>query len=417
MFRKAAAEAKGSFSAFGAREALFAAFFAGGFLMATWITRTPAIREGLGLSIAEMGLVFLGLSLGSIPSLIFAPVLIHRAGARVMTLLGEALMLFGVFLAALPLALPMPLPGGVVTALGLGLVGFGSVFLDIAMNVAAGVIEARRGKPVLTTLHACFSFGEAVGAFFGFGCVYLAVSPMTHFLMAVGLMALVFLLSTLRLSEVEALVRASGEEAQKKNGAVKPKLRITVGLIAAVIVVFVVALCEGTANDWLPILLRESMNASTSFAALAFAVFASGLAAVRFSGTFWLMRFGKRRVLMGSALLALIGLLVIIFFKAPFFVMLGVVFWAAGAALGFPVALSAGAAMGEGDPAARMSLLSSAGYGAFLAGPPTLGFIGEEMGLSASFGLVALLMLLPVVLARRMTPAEGEVAHRVLERK
>lgn len=262
-----------------------------------------------------------------------------------MTLLGEALMLFGVFLAALPLALPLPLPGGVVTALGLGLAGFGSVFLDIAMNVAAGVIEARRGKPVLTTLHACFSLGEAVGAFFGFGCVYLAVSPMAPFLMAVGLMALLFLLSTLRLSEVEALVRASGEEAQKKNGAVKTKLRITGGLIAAVIVVFVVALCEGTANDRLPILLRESMNASTSFAALAFAFFASGLAAVRFSGTFWLMRFGKRRVLMGSALLALIGLLVIIFFKAPVFVMLGVVFWAAGAALGFPVALSAGAAM------------------------------------------------------------------------
>ena len=118
MFRKAA---KGSFGSFSAREALFAAFFAGGFLMATWITRTPAIREGLGLSIAEMGLVFLGLSLGSIPSLIFAPVLIHRAGARVMTLLGEALMLFGVFLAALPLALPMPLPGGVVTALSLNI--------------------------------------------------------------------------------------------------------------------------------------------------------------------------------------------------------------------------------------------------------------------------------------------------------
>ena len=47
MFRKAA---KGVFEVFGAREALFAAFFAGGFLMATWITRTPAIREGLRLS-------------------------------------------------------------------------------------------------------------------------------------------------------------------------------------------------------------------------------------------------------------------------------------------------------------------------------------------------------------------------------
>ena len=414
MFQKAA---KGAFGVFGAREALFAAFFAGGFLMATWITRTPAIREGLGLTIAEMGLVFLGLSLGSIPSLIFAPVLIHRAGARMMTLLGEGLVLLGVLLAALPLALPMPLPGGVVAAIGLGLVGFGFVFLDIAMNVAAGVIEARRGKPVLTTLHACFSLGEAVGSFFGFGCVYLAVSPMTHFLIAIGLMALLFFLSATRLSEVEALVRASGEKKTKKDDALRPKLRLNGGLIAAVIGVFVVALCEGTANDWLPILLRESMNASTSFAALAFAVFASGLAAVRFSGTFWLTRFGKRRVLMGSALLALIGLLIIIFFKAPLFVMLGVVSWAAGAALGFPVALSAGAAMGEGDPAARMSLLSSAGYGAFLAGPPTLGFIGEEMGLAASFGLVALLMLLPVVLAKRMTPAEGEVAQKVLERE
>ncbi|QDA54283.1 MFS transporter [Sutterella faecalis] len=360
---------------------------------------------------------FLGLSLGSIPSLIFAPVLIHRAGARMMTLLGEGLVLLGVLLAALPLALPMPLPGGVVAAIGLGLVGFGFVFLDIAMNVAAGVIEARRGKPVLTTLHACFSLGEAVGSFFGFGCVYLAVSPMTHFLIAIGLMALLFLLSATRLSEVEALVRASGEKKTKKDDALRPKLRLNGGLIAAVIVVFVVALCEGTANDWLPILLRESMNASTSFAALAFAVFASGLAAVRFSGTFWLTRFGRRRVLMGSAILALIGLLIIIFFKAPLFVMLGVVFWAAGAALGFPVALSAGAAMGEGDPAARMSLLSSAGYGAFLAGPPTLGFIGEEMGLAASFGLVALLMLLPVVLAKRMTAAQGEVAQKVLERK
>ena len=173
MSRKAAAEAKGSFSAFGTREALFASFFAGGFLMATWITRTPAIREGLGLSIAEMGLVFLGLSLGSIPSLIFAPVLIHRAGARVMTLLGEALMLFGVFLAALPLALPLPLPGGVVTALGLGLVGFGSVFLDIAMNVAAGeacshnalcVLQSRRSGRRIFRLRVRLSRSFADGA-------------------------------------------------------------------------------------------------------------------------------------------------------------------------------------------------------------------------------------------------------------
>lgn len=53
-----------------------------------------------------------------------------------------------------------------------------------------------------------------------------------------------------------------------------------------------------------------------------------------------------------------------------------------------------------------MSCLSCAGYAAYLAGPPVLGFIGEHLSLNAAFGAVALLMLLPLVLARRLCRGE-----------
>lgn len=46
--------------------ALFMFFFIPGLLMASWATRTPAIRDILSVSTAEMGIVLFGLSIGSV---------------------------------------------------------------------------------------------------------------------------------------------------------------------------------------------------------------------------------------------------------------------------------------------------------------------------------------------------------------
>ena len=45
--------------------ALFAFFFLPGLLLASWASRTPAIRDLLGVSTAGMGIVLFGLSVGS----------------------------------------------------------------------------------------------------------------------------------------------------------------------------------------------------------------------------------------------------------------------------------------------------------------------------------------------------------------
>jgi cyanate permease len=75
----------------------------------------------------------------------------------------------------------------------------------------------------------------------------------------------------------------------------------------------------------------------------------------------------------------------------------GILIWGLGAALGFPVGMSAAA----DDPrraARRVAVVSTVGYGAFLAGPPLLGFVGDHVGTLDSLLVVVAAMLPAAVL-------------------
>ncbi len=81
--------------------------------------------------------------------------------------------------------------------------------------------------------------------------------------------------------------------------------------------------------------------------------------------------------------------------------MAGAALWGIGVALGFPVGMSA-AADDSAHAAGRVSVVSSIGYLAFLAGPPLIGFLGHEVGtlraLTAAAGLVSVGLLISGVL-------------------
>jgi len=71
----------------------------------------------------------------------------------------------------------------------------------------------------------------------------------------------------------------------------------------------------------------------------------------------------------------------------------GVVLWGLGAALGFPVGMSA-AADDPAKAAARVSAVATIGYLAFLVGPPLIGLLANAFGI-----LPALLVVLVLVVA------------------
>jgi cyanate permease len=99
-------------------------------------------------------------------------------------------------------------------------------------------------------------------------------------------------------------------------------------------------------------------------------------------------------VLRATALTSVAGLLLVVLSSAVPLVVVGALLWGAGAALGFPVGMSAAADDPHGA-AVRVSVVSSIGYTAFLAGPPLVGLLAEPERLGV---LQALLVVLPALL-------------------
>ena len=72
-----------------ARLAVLAAFFFNGLLLATWVSRIPAMQAKLSMSEGTLGLVLMGISAGVIVALSMAGGLVGRFGSRTVTLGGR----------------------------------------------------------------------------------------------------------------------------------------------------------------------------------------------------------------------------------------------------------------------------------------------------------------------------------------
>nr|BFE77126.1 hypothetical protein GCM10020092_104270 [Actinoplanes digitatis] len=85
----------------------------------------------------------------------------------------------------------------------------------------------------------------------------------------------------------------------------------------------------------------------------------------------------------------------------------GALLWGLGASLGFPVGMSAAA----DDPAkapARVSVVASIGYCAFLGGPPLIGFLGDHVTVLTALTAVAVLLAVATAVANNLRPLSPE---------
>lgn len=126
------------------------------------------------------------------------------------------------------------------------------------------------------------------------------------------------------------------------------------------------ALAEGSANDWLPLLMIDGHNFGHTSGTLVYVGFTAGMTLGRFAGGYFVDRFGKVNMLRFSAASAALGLTLVIFSNAPLLAAAAVIFWGIGASLGFPLTISA-AGSGE-NSAVRVTIAATLGYFAFLVG-------------------------------------------------
>lgn len=352
-----------------ARTAVAVVFGANGLVLASWISRIPAVRDDLGLSSSQLGLVLLAMATGAILALPSAGLVIVRLGADRTVRIASVICVLGLALAGLA-------PNTPVLVVGLFMMGLGSGCWDVAMNVEGAEVERRLGRAIMPRFHAAFSVGTVLGALVGAGLNAVELPTAAHL---VGIAVLVGAGTRSACSGfLPDLPVPAGEPIPVRRNPLAAWREPRTLLIGLLVLAF--AFTEGSANDWLALSLVDGYGLPNAGGVLAFAVFVTAMTVGRLVGTSLLDRFGRVAVLRATAGLAVAGLLLVIVGGSIALAMIGVVLWGLGASLGFPVGMSAGADDPE-HAAARVSVVSSIGYTAFLAGPPLIGFLGDHVGL------------------------------------
>lgn len=375
------------------RNAVIVAFGIGGITVSSWGVRLPALTDELQVSTGTIGAVLAFITVGSIGGLLASTPVAHWIGghrgvpaALLVIAVAMGTMSLGVTLRSIPLLI-----------VAFAVVGFGIGLLDVLLNVEGAGIEAAGKRTLMPLMHAAWSVGVAVGSGIGAGCAALGIVPSQQFLgEAVLILVVVFVVA--RAAPAHAAPVQQQEEAappQRIGDAIRAWLHgwRDVRLLLIGVVLLGVELGEGSANTWLTLGVQRDHGQSPAVAALFFTAFAVGEATTRILAGPLVDRIGRVTALRVTTAIGVVGLLLFILGGSAWLVLLGVLLWAVGVSMGFPLGMSAAAEGGGPNPAARVSVVASIGYFASLAGPPVIGGLAERVGLLGSFWLLVVFML------------------------
>ena len=383
------------------RLAITAAFGLGGITVSAWGPRLPAIKADLNVGTATIGLLLAGVTVGAILGLLAATPVLHwlgdrRAVAAAILLIAAAMTVMGLALVAG--SVPLVAVAFVVTGTGIGA-------LDVLINVEGAAVEQAAGRTLMPGMHAAWSIGAAAGSGIGAACAALDISPAAQLIgEAVLIAAAAFGVA----AGIPAGERAPAEQAPKDRGA---KLRqwlrgwLNLQLLLIGLVMLGVELGEGSANSWLTLAVRNNHGQSAAVAALFFTTFAAGEGLTRIFAGPVVDRLGRAATIRLTTALGVIGIAAFILADNRWIVLLGVLLWAVGVSMGFPLGMSAAAESGP-DPAARISVVASIGYFANLAGPPAIGALAQSAGLLNSLWLIAALFVAAFAAASSFRPRQ-----------
>jgi MFS family permease len=270
-------------------------FFVNGAMTASFIARAPQIRDRIGVTVDQFGLLLTTASLFGLLGSFAAGRIIHAATTKRVLQIGAVVM-------ALGLAVIGAARGPAVWLAGMMAYLFVDVLVDISMNLQGSWISARRHAPVMNRLHGVWSLGTLAGALGAVAANARGLSILTHLVIVATVMALVLLFVTRRLLEDdeeghgEAATRPSAPEASRRKRATPVALLMFAGMFAVV--------CEVTGGDWASFRLTDDFAEPAALGSLAFVAVTVGMTSMRFGGDWLQLRLGRvglRRLSIGIA--------------------------------------------------------------------------------------------------------------------
>lgn len=364
--------------------AIMTAFFLQPIAFGSWLPQIPAVQERLSLGPAELAIALLGLPTGILLTLPFAGRLVGRIGSRNTLIFG-----FPAFLALVPL--PVAAPDIVSLFLLLALLGIGLSTIELGLNVEADVIEKRGTVSIMNRCHGFWSLGIMTGSLIGAG--FLAVE--TSAFVAIGLLSIGLVpISVLICRALPLHAPASAETGGRSSWRMPSPAILGISLF-----VFGITMTEGAVADWSAVYLKDVFATTGVATGLGYVVFAMMVSAGRFLGDAAKERLGAVALARLCLLFALGGMLLVVTAPVTGLVYLGLGCVGLGVSVGFPLAVTASADLGDRPPAENVAILSFIALLGFLIGPPMIGFVAEVLGLRSGLATLLPPLLLSILLA------------------
>lgn len=357
-----------------------------------WLAQIPDVKAAIGLSKAELALALIGLPLGVLPALQFAGRILNRFGPR--RLLAVAFPAHAGIV-----CLPLLAPNQIM--LFLALVVYGgliAVFLT-ALNVYAGRLEKQRGVIIMNRAHGYWAIGVMVGSVL---VPILGGHPPVIVALIVGAPAgIAGWYCALRLERLE------GDEAGRPVRRRRRLRALPSGLAFISVAMLAASMTEGAMADWSAVYLAERLPPEATHAGIAVTIYSGFLALGRFTGDYGKRLFGTVSLARLALGLALVGLVVL---ALPFPVgaaYLGFALVGLGVSVGFPLGVSAAAALDDSHEGENIAIVSSVTTIGFLVGPPLIGFVADAAGLRLGLAVLIPILAVGIVSAGSLRPRVG----------
>jgi hypothetical protein len=369
------------------RQATFGAFFLNGAMIGTWVGQIPFVQDGLDISKATIGLTLLCMATGALIAMPLTGQILDRRSSGTVTRVAALLYL--------PL-LSLPLNASSPVLLGLALLLFGAAngSMDVAMNAHGVAVERTLGRPIMSSLHAGWSFGGLAGSGGVALAVALGIDPRVEGAVASGVLWLMAVAITARLGS------ASAHSEHGASGFALPSRGVV--LIGALC--FLVMVTEGAMGDWSGIYLKHDLGASGGAAATGFAGFSLGMAVARLAGDDLNRRWGAGRLLSGGMALVTVALGGVLVIGEPVVAVVGFALIGIGIANAVPLLFSAAGRVPPSGPS--LAAVFTVGYTGFIVGPPLIGVLADAVSLPGALATLCAAGLAVTVLGGRAAHAE-----------
>jgi len=368
------------------RIAIITYFFVNGFVYANCTGRLPELKDFFGVSNSLLGTMLFMTAIGALVAMPLTGWLTTRFNSGKLTICSGLL-----FCCVIPF---IPVSSNIwVGRIGFLMTGFFSGAMDITMNGQAVFVERAYKKTIMSSFHAAYSIGMALGAGSGalFANYHTPLRPQLLVIAIAGFIALAIVAPVILRDQPISTKQQTGKGHRQKTP-------ILIWLIA--IIGFCGMTGEGSMVDWSAIYMHTVVGKTKAFSALAVGSFATAMTIGRIFGDRLIDAMGKKTILFCSCFAAIAGLAIVLLFVNASAVLIGLFLVGAGLSNVVPLTYSTAGNIKGIEPAAGIAIASTIGYSGFFVGPPAIGYLADSVGLRIGlcFTMLLFLVMLSVIL-------------------